>query len=245
MGSPEVQALPKTANNEDLRYFVDVYVDDFIPMAIATSQEQLEHVANAVMHGIHDVFPADAEDANDPISLKKLLKKEGQWALMKDCLGFTFDGAAKTMQLEEPKREFLLATLTKWIRTASYKSGNVPFKEFESVIAKVRHAFMCIPTGKGLLTPMNRLLRKRPEVVYLHRNKRLLHAIKDCRTLLREATKDPTKCSELVMGEPDFIGVKDASIYGVGGVIIGEEEECVPTVFRMEWPKWVQDEVYY
>jgi hypothetical protein len=50
-------------------------------MAIATSQEQLEHVANAVMHGIHDVFPADETDSDDPISFKKLLKKEGQWAL--------------------------------------------------------------------------------------------------------------------------------------------------------------------
>jgi hypothetical protein len=53
----------------------------------------------------------------------------------------------------------------------------------------------------------------------------------------------PTKCSELVMGEPDYIGVKDASIHGVGGIIIGEKEDCIPTVFRMEWPKWVQEEV--
>jgi hypothetical protein len=120
MGSEEVQALPRTADNAELKYFVDVYVDDFIPMAMATSQEQLEHVANAVMHRIHDVFPADPEEENDPISMKKLLKKEGQWALTKDCLGFTFDGDAKTMQLEEPKKEFLLATLTKWIRTANH-----------------------------------------------------------------------------------------------------------------------------
>jgi hypothetical protein len=49
----------------------------------------LEHVANAVLHGIHDVFPADEVDSEDPILLKKLLKKDGQWALLKDCLGLT------------------------------------------------------------------------------------------------------------------------------------------------------------
>jgi hypothetical protein len=45
------------------------------------------------------------------------------------------------------------------------------------------------------------------------------------------------------MGEPDYIGVKDASKHGVGGVIFGENKACVPTVFRMEWPQWVKDEV--
>jgi hypothetical protein len=64
------------------------------------------------------------------------------------------------MQLDEKKREFLLAVLTKWIRTAQHKSGGIEYKEFESVIAKLRHAFMCIPEGRGLLTPMNKILRK-------------------------------------------------------------------------------------
>jgi hypothetical protein len=164
--------------------------------------------------------------------------------VLKEVLGFEFDGVAKTMQLDEKKREFLLAVLTKWIRTGQHKAGGIELKEFESVIAKVRHAFMSIPDGRGLLTPMmNKLLRKRPAFVYLHRNKKLFHAIKDCRTLLREATSRPTKCSELMMGNPDFVGVKDASVHDVGGIIIGESMACVPTVFRMEWPQWVKDEV--
>jgi hypothetical protein len=243
-GSKAFEGLPETdGGSNTLRYFFEVYVDDFIPLAIAASKEQLEHVARALLHGIHDVFPPDSDDSNDPTSLKKLLKEEGQWDLLKEILGFEFNGETKTMQLDAKKREFLLAVLTKWIRTGQHKSGGIEFKEFETVIAKVRHAFMCIPEGRGLLTPMNRLLRKRPAFVYLHRNKKLFHAIKDCRTLLREATLRPTKCSELVMGDPDFVGVKDASVHGVGGIIIGESMACVPTVFRMEWPQWVKDEV--
>ena len=63
--------------------------------------------------------------------------------------------------------------------------------------------------------------------------------------LLREATLNPTPCRELVMGEPDFIGIKDASIHGVGGVIIGHIRKCKPTVFRMEWPPDIEQAVLW
>jgi hypothetical protein len=45
-------------------------------MVIPTSREQLDHVADAIMQVIHDVFPADIVDINDPISEKKLKKGE-------------------------------------------------------------------------------------------------------------------------------------------------------------------------
>ena len=31
--------------------------------------------------------------------------------------------------------------------------------------------------------------------------------------------------------------------HGVGGIIIGETEGCVPTVFRMEWPDDIKAEI--
>jgi hypothetical protein len=49
----DAQKLPASTNSRDLWYFVDVYMDDFIPMAITTLQEQLEHDATVVMTGIH------------------------------------------------------------------------------------------------------------------------------------------------------------------------------------------------
>jgi hypothetical protein len=39
------------------------------------------------------------------------------------------------------------------------------------------------------------------------------------------------------------VGVKDALIHGVGGIIVGDEKACVPTVFRLEWPQDIKDEV--
>ena len=84
---------------------VEVYVDDLMSLVIPVSQEQLRHVATAVMTGIHDVFPKDAIDSNDSISEKKLIKQEGRYATLKMLLGFDFNGTAKMMWLEAAKRE--------------------------------------------------------------------------------------------------------------------------------------------
>ena len=42
--------------------------------------QQVEHVANGVVFGIHDVFPAVPDVGKDPISELKLAKGEGQFA---------------------------------------------------------------------------------------------------------------------------------------------------------------------
>jgi hypothetical protein len=63
--------------SNEFKFLLDVYVDDFIPMAIATSQQQLKHVSTAIMTGIHKVFPTNVSDAEDPISVKKLSKGDG------------------------------------------------------------------------------------------------------------------------------------------------------------------------
>ena len=166
------------------KYVLEVYVDDFMSLVIPTSADHLRHVANAVMKGIHDVFPEDSDDEKDPISVKKLRQGDGRYSTKKCILGFDFDGEAKTLWLEEEKRALLLTILHGWIRGARRAQAGIQFKEFESVTAKLRHAFTAIPAGKGLLSPCNWVLRKRPEVVYFHSNNGLLQAIMDARTLL-------------------------------------------------------------
>jgi hypothetical protein len=135
------------------------------------------------------------------------------------------------MWLESAKHEKLLTVLRGWIRTGTQGSAGIPFGEFESTIAKIRHAFTSIPAGQGLLSPCNRLLQHRPVYVYLHCNPAVLTAIEGCRTLLRESTNEPTHCRELVVGWPDYIGIVDASGHGTGGVVLGEISACTPIVF--------------
>jgi len=69
----------------------------------------------------------------------------------------------------------------------------------------------------------------------------LLAAVAGCPTLLRESLNSPTGCRELASGWPDYIGVCDASSHGVGGVVFGETESCLPTVFRWEWSPEVKE----
>ena len=226
------------------RTMIEVYVDDFMSLVIPISQSQLEHTAAAIMTGIHDVFPAnDEDDSDDPISEKKLKKLEGQYSTAKTLLGFDFDGINKTMWLEAAKREKLLTILRGWIRTGHRGSAGIPFKEFESTIAKIRHAFTCIPMGTSLLSPCNRILKLQPSYVYLNKNKQVLTSLEGCRTLLRESTREPTRCRELIQGWPDYIGFVDASGHGAGGVVIGELSPCVPTIFRWQWPPDITQDI--
>ena len=41
---------------------MEVYMDDYIVLDISKSQDQLHHVANTIIIGIHDVFSPDNDD---------------------------------------------------------------------------------------------------------------------------------------------------------------------------------------
>ena len=63
--------------DEPFNYMMEVYMDDYIALSIPRSQDQLHHVFNAIMTGIHDFFHPDKDDKEYSISLKKILKNEG------------------------------------------------------------------------------------------------------------------------------------------------------------------------
>ena len=202
---------------------LDVYVDNYIALAMPTSQEQLDHVANAILEGIHEVLPEDEEDSEGPISLKKLLREEGMWAIMKDIRGFNFNGLNKMLWPDNKKWDALLTIIHGWLRSAQDHS--------KGITAKLRYAFIYTPGGKGLLSPMNGTLSKEPPFVFLYRNKPLLTALLESHTLSRESTLLSTLCKELVSRVQQFVGIKDASKHGVGGVIVRHTKACIPTVF--------------
>ena len=56
----DFESLPKTGS-EKLHYVIEFFVNYYISVVIPTPQEQLGYVENAVMNGIHDVFPADGD----------------------------------------------------------------------------------------------------------------------------------------------------------------------------------------
>ncbi len=158
-GNATLAELPEMYKmQKHMKYLIEVYVDDFMALVIPTSIKEVAHVGQAVMHGIHDVFPEQDNDANNPMAKNKLLKGGGQMSTTKTLLGFDFNGKDKTMWLETAKGNQLLTILRSWIRTSKHSVQGIQFKEFESVLAKIHHAFTALPAGVGLLSPCNAVL---------------------------------------------------------------------------------------
>ena len=141
-------------------------MDDYIALAILKSQDQLNPVANAIMTGIHDVFLPDKDDMEDAISLKKILKKEAAWAIIKTVLGFEFDGdpGDHTIWLTEDRCTNILTELKKWIMEVENIKKGIPFVEFRTYLEKLRYVFITIPSVKGLLSPCNQMLGKEKKI---------------------------------------------------------------------------------
>ena len=114
-------------------------------------------------------------------------------------------------------------------------------RSFGHIFEKQRNTRTYIKYGKGLIYPCNQLLGKELPNIFLHQNKPLLLDINDCRQLLKLSTQFPTTCKELVTGWPNYIGVKDESSNGIGGIITIEGKYCIPAVFCLNWPDDVKD----
>jgi hypothetical protein len=65
----------------------------------------------------------------------------------KTTLGFDFDGINKTIWPKDAKRAHLLTVLHGWIRLSKSGTLGIPFKEFETIVATIWHAFAAIPAG--------------------------------------------------------------------------------------------------
>ena len=44
-------------SDDPFNYMLEVYMGDYIVLEIPRRRDKLQHVANAIMTGIHDVFP--------------------------------------------------------------------------------------------------------------------------------------------------------------------------------------------
>ncbi len=158
-----VGATMAMVNNDmaqrDLRYVMEVYVNDYISCIVPTSRKQIEHIARGILHGIHNIFPPGTDNSNDLILAKKLRKGDGAFETNKCLLGFDFAGVNKTIWLEEEKQAALLMILHHWIRGATKAKWGIPFAEFDLVTAKFRHVLMALREGCGLLSLCNQVIQ--------------------------------------------------------------------------------------
>ena len=111
-------------------------MDDYIVLAIPKRQDQLHHVSNEIMTGIHGVFHPDKDDKEDAISLKKIIKKEAVWATINNVLGFECDEnpGEHTIWLTEDRRTYILTKLKSGLGKERTEKRVSPLKNFEPIL---------------------------------------------------------------------------------------------------------------
>ena len=93
---------------------IEVYVDDYIACIDNISQEHILQVSRAMLYGIHSIFPpkdVTGHNGGDPILEKKLEILNGQWAHIKEILGWIVDSVNFTIRLTSTKIEKIKKTL--------------------------------------------------------------------------------------------------------------------------------------
>ena len=113
-----------TKGNVDIN---EVYVDDFIGGTNNLEATHLAHLARAILHGIHSIFPPPSitgHQGEDPISIKKLSSGEGKWSFEKEILGWTIDGKNFTIFLEKSKTQKIITTIKKVTKQKSITLKN-------------------------------------------------------------------------------------------------------------------------
>ena len=129
--STDVPIVPCGPLPPEVCTIVEVYVDDSIGMTNHSDRSYLLQLSRAMLHGIHSMFPPPILTGHcgaDPVSGKKLEKKEGEWDFTKEILGWIFDGENFTIQLPPEKcddictliRKILhMQSKSKWLKTNS------------------------------------------------------------------------------------------------------------------------------
>jgi hypothetical protein len=244
--TPTKAARRQTSTGDEYRdeyQMSAVYVDDFLLAAVESSDGLLlEKAARATLHAIHSVFPppasTDPPGTKDPISVKKLDKGDARWDTTKEILGYELDGIHRTVRLPPAKSDALLHELRKVL-----KKTRVPLKRFRSLAGRLQHAARILPAARAFFTPLNEALQGTPAFVGLSRHGEIRKALLDAGVLIQELSRRPTHVSELVDGDPDYIGFCDASAFGAGGVWFSGSKSLRPSVWRVEFPSDITRQV--
>ena len=215
-----------------------VYVDDYILAAVEDrTGTLLQRAGRAALHTIHGLFPSPVRSGHtggkDPISEKKLVAGDAQWAHQKELLGFICDGATRTVHLTQQKATGFAEATARLL-----KKDRAALQKFQSVVGKMRHVTTILPAARGMFTPLNHALRGAPATVALSASGDVRAAFLDSRQLVLKLAERPAHVNEILLPDaPDYIGYCDASAFGAGGVWFSGTSPLPETVWRLQWPR--------
>ena len=217
---------------------IEVYVDDFIACTNNSNKAHIQHLSRAMLHGIHSIFPppqVSGHQGEDPISNKKLLQHEGLFHTEKEILGWMLNGKDYTITLPSNKVVKITNDINKLL-----KSKVVPSNHLEKLQGKLIHASLGIPSGRGLMSPLYATYLQAKEFTTM--TEPIKQCLKDWKELLKQVADRKTSVLELVPADPHYIGYVDSSKSAAGGIWTnGCKQLKQQWVWRLEWPKEIQD----
>ncbi len=244
---PIPQALDPSLQHstKDPLQYVDIFVDDFIS---AAQRPFLRRVRRALLHAIDDVFrPLSADDSEhrrEPVSMKKLLKGDCSWSTVKLVLGWIIDTVNMTIQLPQHRVDRLWEILNSIPRHQKRTS----VKKWHKVLGELRSMTIALPGSRNMFGRLQKALslQSKSRVTL---NKGVHQALDDFRWIAQDLTARPTRIQEVVPLPPIAEGDHDSSGTGAGGIWFPSDTAvpretwlpCVPVVWRITWPQWVQD----
>ena len=237
---PRSPSSPRPVFDDPIAY-TDVYLDDLIGV-VQGSDKELLRLTRVILHSIDRIFrplePTDRPQRQEPISLKKLLKGDGQLSTQKEILGWMLDTVACTLSLTTRRYERLLEILDTFPRTRK----RVSVGQWRKVLGELRSMSIALPGSRGLFGPLQHVLR--PEQKRLHLTNDAHDFLDDFRWVAHNLHERPTSLYELVPGTPIAIGSTDAAGHGLGGVVFLPTTTSTPShpsyvsfVWRAQWPE--------
>jgi hypothetical protein len=135
---------------------------------------------------------------------------------------------ARTVHLTQGKTDDICNEIRKVL-----KEKRVAIKRFRSLIGVCRHAAACLPSIRGLFSPLNKALHGDPIFVGLGRDSESRAALIGMRILILDLADRPTHVLELVPGDDLYVGYCDACATGAGGVWFSDSLHTSPLVWRV------------
>ena len=230
----------------DIVLFSRVYVDDFVggiatPVVRPRAWEQEMWFGRASMHAVHGVFPPPAvlnhHKGRDSISATKARRGDTRFKPQEELLGalvMGHPGSRRTVALPPGKRDRYQGKVK---HALSQPRNFMSFTEFRRVLGKLQYSRIMLPCMRGIMDPLNAVLRRAPSSVGLKHGSEVREALELAVPLLDLACERPTHITELVPRFlPDYYGYVDAARIGCGGVWLPSVEWLHPLVWRVPFP---------
>jgi hypothetical protein len=110
----------------------------------------------------------------------------------------------------------------------------ISLNAFEQLQGKLQHASIALPTMRGFMTPLNKVLGRSPATVGLARSSELREVLEQIIPMITLACERPSHITELVSPDhPHYYKFVDLSAVGAGGVILPCTKWIQPTVWRV------------